>query len=283
MLQIADLHGDIIATASLSETETKLLSTADTTEYGVPRTSTPPKYSWLGAEERPTELPSGAIAMGARSYIPQLGRFLQTDPIPGGSANAYAYTDGDPVNSADPSGAYSSIITYGNLSEVSTGPGIEIPEGHDTVPGALMPPPVNLQIEEAFAANPPWAAASIFNSAPAEEEYEEESIEFGVPDGGVRPRFVTFPATGCTRGPCHGHAGNPNEGSAGSCRSGGSRNRRGECQEGHGDVPNDCEAVGSLIGGTLGGVVPGVGLATGGAGAATGAAAGKAACGGSET
>ena len=42
--------------------------------------------------------------MGARSYVPQLGRFLQPDPVPGGSANAYAYTFGDPVNTSDPSG-----------------------------------------------------------------------------------------------------------------------------------------------------------------------------------
>jgi RHS repeat-associated protein len=109
VLQLTDLHGDIIATAALGETETKLLSTTDSSEYGVPTTSTPAKYSWLGNEQQPTELPSGVIQMGARSYIPQLGRFLQTDPIPGGSANAYAYTFGDPVNSSDPSGE----LTYG--------------------------------------------------------------------------------------------------------------------------------------------------------------------------
>ncbi len=44
--------------------------------------------------------------MGARSYVPQLGRFLQTDPIPGGSANAYAYVFGDPVDESDPSGKF---------------------------------------------------------------------------------------------------------------------------------------------------------------------------------
>jgi RHS repeat-associated protein len=104
VLQLSNLHGDIIATAALSEVETKLLSTNDTTEYGVPRTSIPPRYSWLGSVERPTELPSGVIAMGVRSYVPQLGRFLQDDPVPGGSANAYAYTYGDPVNTSDPSG-----------------------------------------------------------------------------------------------------------------------------------------------------------------------------------
>jgi RHS repeat-associated protein len=106
VLQLSNLHGDIIATAYLSETATELASKADTSEFGVPTTSLPPKYSWLGAIELPTELPSGVVAMGARSYVPQLGRFLQPDPIPGGSANAYAYTFGDPVNTSDPSGAF---------------------------------------------------------------------------------------------------------------------------------------------------------------------------------
>ncbi|HEV3047041.1 MAG TPA: RHS repeat-associated core domain-containing protein [Solirubrobacteraceae bacterium] len=115
VLQLSDLHGDIVATAALSETETKLLSTTDASEFGVPTTSTPAKYSWQGAEQQPTELASGEIDMGARSYIPQLGRFLQPDPIPGGSANAYAYTFGDPVNTSDPSGEF----TYGFSSWLS--------------------------------------------------------------------------------------------------------------------------------------------------------------------
>ncbi len=105
VLQLTDLHGDIIATASASETETKLLSSTETSEYGVPTTSSPAKYSWLGAKQQPTELASGVVAMGSRSYVPQLGRYLQTDPVPGGSANAYAYTFGDPVDESDPSGA----------------------------------------------------------------------------------------------------------------------------------------------------------------------------------
>jgi hypothetical protein len=42
--------------------------------------------------------------MGARSYAPQFGWFLQPDPVPGGSANTYGYTFEDPANSSDPSG-----------------------------------------------------------------------------------------------------------------------------------------------------------------------------------
>jgi RHS repeat-associated protein len=106
VLQIQDLKGNIVGTASLSETATGLISKGDTTEYGVPRTSSPPKYSWQGAAALRTELPSGVIAMGARSYVPEISRFLQPDPIEGGSANEYSYTYGDPINTADPSGEY---------------------------------------------------------------------------------------------------------------------------------------------------------------------------------
>jgi len=106
-LQIVNLHGDIVATAYLSETAEALATSADTTEYGVPTTAGPAKYSWLGAISLPTaELPSSPIQMGVRTYIPQLGRFLQPDAVAGGSANAYSYTFDDPVNSSDPSGQY---------------------------------------------------------------------------------------------------------------------------------------------------------------------------------
>jgi RHS repeat-associated protein len=119
VLQLTNLHGDIVATAYMSETATELASKADTSEYGVPATSAPSKYAWLGSIELPTELSSGVIAMGSRSYVPQLGRFLQPDPIPGGSANAYAYTFGDPVNTTDPTGD-SSIqeLVAGHAKEV---------------------------------------------------------------------------------------------------------------------------------------------------------------------
>jgi len=112
VLQLPNLHGDIIAKAYLSETATSLASTADTSEFGVPTTSLPSKYSWLGAGEIPTELPSGIMDMGARSYVPQLGRFLQPDPRPAGSANSYTYTFDDPVNTFDPTGEYTATPTW---------------------------------------------------------------------------------------------------------------------------------------------------------------------------
>jgi uncharacterized protein RhaS with RHS repeats len=42
--------------------------------------------------------------MGARVYDPDTGTFMQPDPVKGGGANAYGYTDGDPVNETDLSG-----------------------------------------------------------------------------------------------------------------------------------------------------------------------------------
>ena len=41
------------------------------------------------------------IQMGARPYNPTLGRFLEVDPIEGGSCNDYDYTCAEPINQLD--------------------------------------------------------------------------------------------------------------------------------------------------------------------------------------
>jgi RHS repeat-associated protein len=106
MFQLRDLRGDVVGEVQDKEGESTLLNPHNSTEYGVTASGQAPKRGFLGALGLKSELPSsGIMSMGARSYVPQLGRFLQDDPIEGGSANAYTYTFGDPVNSADPSGA----------------------------------------------------------------------------------------------------------------------------------------------------------------------------------
>lgn len=50
-----------------------------------------------------TALALEPIQMGARIYLPTIGRFTSQDPIPGGNANAYTYSL-DPINLSDISG-----------------------------------------------------------------------------------------------------------------------------------------------------------------------------------
>ncbi len=155
----------------------------------MPTSGAPPRYSWLGTKELPTELPSGITAMGARSYDPQLGRFLQPDPTPGGSADAYAYTYGNPLNETDPTGQWTLNQTSGGASAVGgTSEGTTLTGGTGIAANAITPPPVNTEIEAAFQANPPWDQATAGTEEYEEyweEEWEEEGgyEEIGYHDG----------------------------------------------------------------------------------------------------
>ena len=101
LLQLQNLHGDIIATASSDPQATALTARFETDEFGNPRQTSARRYGWLGGKQRPTELASGVIQMGVRSYVPALGRFTSVDPVVGGSASAYDYANADPCNQVD--------------------------------------------------------------------------------------------------------------------------------------------------------------------------------------
>ncbi|WP_261570662.1 RHS repeat-associated core domain-containing protein [Frankia gtarii] len=90
---------------------------AESTEFGSPYfpSSAYPRYGWLGAKQRSRDTLSGLTLMGVRLYDPNLGRFLQTDPEPGGSDNAYAYdyAHQDPYNTFDLDGQFFRKIRKG--------------------------------------------------------------------------------------------------------------------------------------------------------------------------
>ena len=95
VLQLHDLQGDIVATASLSETATEVASKIRVTEFGEPTSKTgPPPYAWEGAVGLSSEFPSGTITQDGVTYVPQTGAPLQTQPVeldlPANIAQAYS-------------------------------------------------------------------------------------------------------------------------------------------------------------------------------------------------
>ncbi|WP_414941687.1 DUF2599 domain-containing protein [Amycolatopsis sp. cmx-11-51] len=114
-----NIHGDILFTADGTAARTGTIHLYDpfgqnidpvTGAFGdipIPATAEGGMdFGWLGQHTVPIEHVGSqqALEMGARTYLPALGRFLQTDPISGGSANNYDYVNGDPVNSFDLTG-----------------------------------------------------------------------------------------------------------------------------------------------------------------------------------
>jgi streptogramin lyase len=121
ILQLHDLQGNITATAALSSSETKLLSTYNSTEFGAPnKEKAPPKFAWLGAGGIASSFTSGVITYGATSYVPQIGRALQSETVeapgiaPGGTGAGAAY-----VSQVEP------WVFQGAAAEAAEAPGLE--------------------------------------------------------------------------------------------------------------------------------------------------------------
>ncbi len=104
-LELADPHGDVVATAADDPNAAGTLSYSESTEYGAPRDPAGgySSYGWLGGKQRSSNDLAGLLLMGVRLYNPDTGRFLSVDPVPGGNANPYTYPN-DPINAYDLNG-----------------------------------------------------------------------------------------------------------------------------------------------------------------------------------
>ena len=94
---VADPHGDLVGTTTVNGTFT---ARQTTDEFGNAATGALGRLGWLGIKER-FSAQDGIIRMGVRLYDPASGRFLEEDPVAGGSCNEYDYSCQDPVNHFD--------------------------------------------------------------------------------------------------------------------------------------------------------------------------------------
>lgn len=103
-LQLANLHGDTVATIADTAGATGIDTYTETDEYGNTTAGTPSqRYGWLGTHQRSTDTLGGLTLMGARLYNPVSGAFTTPDPVYGGNPTAYTYPQ-DPINNDDLTG-----------------------------------------------------------------------------------------------------------------------------------------------------------------------------------
>jgi RHS repeat-associated protein len=77
-------------------------------EYGNGSTASGEPFGYTGRRFDPE---TGLYYYRARYYLPQLGRFLQVDPVGyQDNLNVYGYGAGDPVNNTDPSGEFHCVL-----------------------------------------------------------------------------------------------------------------------------------------------------------------------------
>lgn len=135
--QIADERGSVIATIDASG----VVNVNRYDEYGV--ASAANRFQYTGQ----AYLAPGLYHYRARAYAPQLGRFLQPDPIGyRAGMNVYGYVGGDPTNQIDPSGLCR-LTMVDRLNGVTCVDDIEVVgrrPAQDPCPPGTVPAPMGL-------------------------------------------------------------------------------------------------------------------------------------------
>ena len=167
LLQLHDLEGDVVATAADNTTETKLVSTYNSTEFGVPNSEkAPPPFAWLGASDVQNSFSTGIITYGATSYVPQTGRVLQGGEVespgaPSGSGLGAPYT-----HELEP------WVLQGGAREAKEAPGIGATEEREAQEAACRANPDSCSEDPAWAGDVSIQAAEAISGA-------LEGIEYG--------------------------------------------------------------------------------------------------------
>ncbi len=94
-IQLYDPFGQPLAPGTLA------IGTAEADDTGLTNETT----GWHESSQKLAEAAGSSllIEMGARLYVPSLGRFLQLDPVEGGADNSYVWPT-DPIGKSDTSG-----------------------------------------------------------------------------------------------------------------------------------------------------------------------------------
>ena len=104
LLQLTNLHGDVVASATLSPSATEPVATFEHDEFGVPKLGRDPAVRLARFPRAPDGICERYSSDGGAELRAYAGPLPLAGPGFGGSANSYDYAGQDPVNALDLTG-----------------------------------------------------------------------------------------------------------------------------------------------------------------------------------